>query len=162
MAKLLLACVLAALLQGCAGGISRPLPPLEAPADAATARGRAAQAALAMVGSPYLFGGASPSTGFDCSGLVQFSFRQAGWSVPRSTEEQRRRSIAIPLEELQQGDLLFFDQDGKKNGHVALYLGGGKFVHAPSSAKTTRTDALSSAYWRRHFSEARRIVEAAR
>lgn len=158
MAKLLPVCVLAALLQGC-GGYSpqRPDPGFPAAQESAV-HDRAAEAALAMVGRPYAYGGASPSPGFDCSGLVHFSFLQAGWRVPRSTDEQRRRSVPIHAGELRRGDLLFFDQDGRKNSHVALYLGGGKFVHAPSRSKTTRTDALSSAYWRRHFSEARRIV----
>lgn len=149
---------LAAALQGC-GGYSPPRADSQLPAAPASAvHQRAAETALAMVGRPYAYGGASPSRGFDCSGLVHFSFLQAGWRVPRTTDEQRRRSVPIRPEELRRGDLLFFDQDGKKNSHVALYLGGGRFVHAPSRSKTTRTDALSSAYWRRHFSEARRIV----
>lgn len=149
-------------LQGCAGGIARLPPDAEPAAAAATIRGRAAEAALAMVGKPYVFGGASPASGFDCSGLVQFAFKQAGWSVPRSTEEQQRRSVRIRFEDLRRGDLLFFDQDGRKNSHVALYVGDGRFVHAPSNAKATRTDVLSSAYWRRHFSEARRIEPSRR
>lgn len=76
-----------------------------------------------MLGKPYRYGGSSPSAGFDCSGLVQFSYRQAGMAIPRSTEEQRRASARVRLAELRRGDLVFFDQEGKKYGHVGIYLG---------------------------------------
>jgi murein DD-endopeptidase len=117
----------------------------------------AASHALKMVGKPYRYAGSSPS-GFDCSGLVQFSFRQAGVVVPRSTEEQRRASTRVALSKLQRGDLLFFDQEGKKNSHLGIYLGDGKFVHAPSSGKQVRTDRLDSPYWKKHLSEVRRFT----
>jgi cell wall-associated NlpC family hydrolase len=108
-----------------------------------------------MVGKPYRYGGASPS-GFDCSGLVHFSYRQAGVAVPRSTEDQLR--AAKPVRgSMQRGDLLFFDQEGKKKSHVGIYLGNGKFVHAPSSGKRVRTDTLDSRYWKKHLSEIRRL-----
>jgi cell wall-associated NlpC family hydrolase len=110
-----------------------------------------------MVGRPYRFGGASPAAGFDCSGLVYFSFRQIGVRLPRSTEDQLRASSPVAASELRHGDLLFFDQEGKKNSHVGIYLGGGRFVHAPSSGKYVRTDELRSAYWSRHLSETRRF-----
>lgn len=93
---------------------------------------RAAGHAAKMLGKPYRFGGSTPATGFDCSGLVQYSH-------------------------LRRGDLLFFDQEGKKNSHVGLYVGDGYFVHAPSSGKRVRSDQLDSAYWRAHLSEARRL-----
>jgi cell wall-associated NlpC family hydrolase len=118
---------------------------------------RAADLADTMVGTPYRFGGASPSTGFDCSGLVHFSFMRAGLGVPRSTEEQRRASRAIGLSELQRGDLLFFYENRVKDAHVGIYLGGGRFVHAPSSGKSVRRDSLDSPYWRRNLSGARRL-----
>ena len=118
---------------------------------------RAASHALKMLGKPYRYGGMSPSTGFDCSGLVQFSFRQAGLSVPRSTELQLRASAPVRGAQLRRGDLLFFDQDGKKKSHVAIYVGDGAFVHAPSSGKRVRADRLDSPYWKRHLAEVRRI-----
>jgi len=117
----------------------------------------AADYALRMVGKPYRFGGSSPSTGFDCSGLVQFSFRQAGSTVPRTTDAQRHASKPIRLSHLQRGDLVFFDQEGKKNSHVGIYVGGREFVHAPSSGKQVRRDRLDVLYWRNHISEARRF-----
>lgn len=119
---------------------------------------RAADFALRMVGIPYRFGGFSPSTGFDCSGLVQFSFRQADVALPRMTEQQRTASSRIPLSSLRRGDLLFFHLNGEKNSHVAIYVGNGYFVHAPSSGKQVRTERLDSPYWRSQLSEARRVV----
>lgn len=132
---------------------SRPAPTVsEAAAD------RAAGHAMKMVGKPYRFGGATPAAGFDCSGLVQFSFRQAGIAVPHNTERQRQASRPVRRAELRRGDLVFFDQEGKKNSHVGIYLGGGRFVHAPSSGKEVRSDRLDSPYWKKHLSETRRFA----
>ena len=138
------------LLGGCA---SAPPAPIAAPSGSGD---KAAAHAAKMVGKPYRYGGASPATGFDCSGLVQFSYRQVGVSVPRSTEEQLRASKPV-RGAMRRGDLLFFDQEGKKKSHVGIYLGKGWFVHAPSSGKRVRTDTLDSAYWKKHLAEARRI-----
>jgi cell wall-associated NlpC family hydrolase len=126
--------------------------PAHSPAD------RAASNALKMVGKPYRYGGASPAHGFDCSGLVLYSFSQAGVRLPHNTEQQRRISKPVKLAQLRRGDLLFFDQEGRKNSHVGIYLGGGKFVHAPSSGKSVRADRLSNPYWKKHLSEIRRIA----
>jgi cell wall-associated NlpC family hydrolase len=123
-----------------------------------TAAEHAAGQAAKMVGKRYRAGGATPSAGFDCSGLVQFSFRQAGVAIPHNTERQRQASRPVRLADLRRGDLLFFNQEGKKHGHVGIYLGAGKFVHAPSSGKTVRRDQLDSPYWKRHLSEARRLT----
>jgi len=131
--------------------------PSGSPAGRDGAASRAADAALKMVGKPYRFGGSSPSSGFDCSGLVQFSFKQAGVAVPRSTDEQWRASRRIRRAELRRGDLIFFDQEGKKNSHVGIYLGAGRFVHAPSSGKSVRSDRLDGPYWSKHVSETRRF-----
>jgi cell wall-associated NlpC family hydrolase len=139
-------------LAGCAVA-----PPVERVQVGAAEASRAAEQAAKMVGRPYRFGGASPAAGFDCSGLVYFSFRQVGIRLPRSTEDQLRASSPVAASELRHGDLLFFDQEGKKNSHVGIYLGGGRFVHAPSSGKYVRTDELRSAYWSRHLSETRRF-----
>jgi murein DD-endopeptidase len=137
------------LLAACASSPNAPVTDL-ASAD------RAASSALKMVGKPYRYGGSSPA-GFDCSGLVQYSYKQAGVSLPRSTDELLRTSVPLRGMNLRRGDLLFFDQDGKKKSHVAIYLGEGRFVHAPSSGKSVRTDRLDSPYWKKHLSEARRI-----
>jgi cell wall-associated NlpC family hydrolase len=110
-----------------------------------------------MIDKPYRYGGSTPVTGFDCSGLVQYSYRNAGLVVPRSTAEQRRASRLVQVSALRPGDLVFFDQEGKKSSHVGMYLGGLQFIHAPSSGKRVRKDRLDSPYWRKHLSEARRF-----
>ncbi len=102
-------------------------------------------------------GGAAPATGFDCSGLVQFSFRQAGVILPRSTAQQRHAAERVRVSHLRHGDLVFFDLQGKKNSHVGIYVGDGQFVHAPSTGKRVRKDRLDSPFWRKHLSEARRF-----
>ena len=119
---------------------------------------QAAANAAKLVGTRYQYGGSSPLTGFDCSGLVQFSYREAGLSLPRTTEEQRRASRAIPRADLQPGDLIFFDHEGLKNSHVGVYIGEGAFVHAPSTGKDVRRDRMDSPYWKKHISETRRLA----
>jgi murein DD-endopeptidase len=118
---------------------------------------RAASHALKMVGRPYRAGGETAAAGFDCSGLVQFSYRQAGVAVPRSTELQLRATRKISRSDLRRGDLVFFDQEGKKKSHVGIYLGEGRFVHAPSSGKRVRVDRLDARYWQSHLSDLRRF-----
>ena len=137
------------MLAACA---SAPTAPVTDPGSAERAAGNA----LKMVGKPYRYGGSSPA-GFDCSGLIQYSYKQAGVSLPRSTDDLLRTSQPLRGAHLRRGDLLFFDQEGKKKSHVGIYLGDGKFVHAPSSGKQVRTDRLDSPYWKKHLSEARRI-----
>jgi cell wall-associated NlpC family hydrolase len=118
---------------------------------------RASTYAAQMVGKPYRTGGAAPAAGFDCSGLVQFSFRQAGVILPRSTAGQRQAGARVRVSHLRHGDLLFFDLQGKRNSHVGIYVGDGQFVHAPSTGKRVRKDRLDSPYWGKHLSEARRF-----
>lgn len=143
------ALILGFIVAGCA---SNPSAPVTDPASA----DRAAGSALKMVGKPYRYGGSTPA-GFDCSGLVQYSYKLAGVSLPRSTDDLLRTSTPLRGQHLRRGDLLFFDQEGKKKSHVGIYLGDGRFVHAPSSGKVVRTDRLDSPYWKKHLSEARRI-----
>jgi len=118
---------------------------------------RAAGIASGMVGKPYRYGGNSPYQGFDCSGLVFYSYRKAGLEIPRSTDEQRHATRRIAASHLAPGDLLFFDQDGKRFSHVGVYIGGSRFVHAPSRGQTVRIDTLDDPYWDRYFSDARRF-----
>lgn len=91
--------------------------------------------ALDQVGEDYAFGGADPDEGFDCSGLVQYAYGEAGIEVPRSTAEQRRAGLPITLSQAQPADLLFYRFGSGKSAplHVVLYLGGGRAVHAPVS-----------------------------
>lgn len=136
-----------ALLTGCG----------HAPVEPETTLGqRAVEHALAMVGKPYRYGGNTPK-GFDCSGLVQYSYARAGLSLPHGTRNLLRSSRRIARDELQRGDLVFFTQEGRKSGHVALYLGDDRFVHAPSSGKKVHVAGFDDPYWKRHFTEARRL-----
>ena len=117
---------------------------------------QASEVAASMIGKPYRYGGSSPQ-GFDCSGLVHFSYKRAGLNVPRSTKTQRGQSRKVSVSGLARGDLLFFNQEGKRSSHVGIYLGANRFVHAPSSGKRVRVDNLDDAYWRKHLIDARRF-----
>lgn len=119
---------------------------------------KAARNAVSMIGMPYKYRGDSPE-GFDCSGLVQYSYLAAGLEVPHNTKALRNTSRPVSTRSLQKGDLLFFNEKGGKYSHVAISLGGDCFVHAPSTGKKVRRNCLSDAYWKRHFNEARRFVE---
>jgi murein DD-endopeptidase len=155
----LLAPVLLLLLAACAGTPTvSDTPAARGREVSASAADRAAAKAASLIGKPYKFGGATPASGFDCSGLVQYSFRQAGVSLPHNTDRQRLISRHIKMADLRRGDLIFFDQEGKKNSHVGIYLGRGMFVHAPSSGKTVRSDRLEAPYWKKHLSEVRRVA----
>ena len=149
--------LIVAFLAGCASApVRTSAPPAPRPVSASAAD-RAATNAARMIGKPYRFGGASPSRGFDCSGLVQYSFAHAGVKLPHNTDQQRSVSRPIRLADLRRGDLIFFNEEGKKNSHVGIYLGRGMFVHAPSSGKSVRSDRVESPYWRKHLSEVRRL-----
>lgn len=115
---------------------------------------RAAAVALQQVGVPYLYGG-STSRGFDCSGLVQYSYGRAGKSVPRTTGQLWSATSTVRRADLQVGDLLFFSIEGKMS-HVGMYVGDQQFVHAPSSGKTVTVGRLTSAYYSSAFLRAGR------
>jgi cell wall-associated NlpC family hydrolase len=153
-AKRLILLAVLLLLPACA---STPQSPTPRPASASDAAAdRAADNALAMVGKPYRYGGNNPA-GFDCSGLVQYSYGKAGVRLPRDTQALRRLAQPVRTRDLRRGDLLFFDQEGKKSSHVGIYLGDNRFVHAPSTGGRVRTDGLDAAYWHRHLVEVKRI-----
>lgn len=115
--------------------------------------------ALGLVGTPYRYGGNTPEGGFDCSGLVGFVFRDAaGIQLPRSTSGlMDLRARKVDRKDLQPGDLVLFAPDG--GGHVGIYVGEGRFVHAPSSGGTVRMDRLDSPYWARVYAGARRVLD---
>lgn len=107
---------------------------------------RAAAIALDQVGVPYRYGGSTPG-GFDCSGLVQYSYNQAGVQVPRTTGQLWSAASPVGRSELRAGDLLFFSIEGKMS-HVGLYLGEQRFVHAPQSGRKVSVASLNSPYYR--------------
>ncbi len=118
---------------------------------------KAADTALSMVGRPYKYRGNGPS-GFDCSGLVQYSYIAAGLDVPHGTGALKGSARPILTREMRKGDLLFFNERGKPYSHVGIYIGENKFVHAPSTGKTVRIDSLGDPYWKKHFLDARRFI----
>lgn len=116
---------------------------------------RAAAVALQQVGAAYSYGGASPA-GFDCSGLVQYSYRQAGKRVPRTTSQLWNSAGAISHDDLRVGDLLFFRFDGKMS-HVGIYVGDDQFVHAPSTGRLVTVESLDAEYYSRALIRAGRL-----
>jgi cell wall-associated NlpC family hydrolase len=119
----------------------------------------AAREALVKVGMHYRYGGSSPETGFDCSGLVMHVFERAwGISVPRSTAEQRSVGRAVKRDDLAPGDLVFYNTRNRPFSHVGIYLGDGLFVHAPRRGQRVRLENMENSYWRARFNGARRLA----
>ena len=121
---------------------------------APTAGRRAADIAVRQVGVPYLYGGSDPQ-GFDCSGLVHYAYRNAGKSLPRTTGGLWQGLDVVGDADMQVGDILFFRIEGKMS-HVGLYLGDGRFVHAPSSGRHVGLADLNSTFYRKAFIRAGR------
>lgn len=118
--------------------------------------------AIGLVGTPYRWGGNTPESGFDCSGLVDYVFRtSAGVVLPRQSGEiADMNAPKVDPDRLAPGDLLFFGNHHHVN-HVAIYVGQGRFVHAPNRGGTVRLDQLDGDYWRAHFLYAKRVLERA-
>ena len=114
---------------------------------------RAVQIANRLTGIPYVWGGASPRSGFDCSGLVQYVYGKLGIALPHYTVSQYGRGRPVSRSSLRPGDLVFF----YGLGHVGIYAGGGKYIHAPRAGTTVRWASLAS---NASFYGARRIVSA--
>lgn len=113
-------------------------------------------AVMKLGGVRYLYGGASPSIGFDCSGLVYYAAHLVGIDLPRTASEQFHAGVPVPAGDLQPGDLVFFDTDGYAS-HVGVYIGNGKFVQAETSGTVVHITSLSQPYWANSFIGARRI-----
>ncbi|WDJ88481.1 C40 family peptidase [Xanthomonas campestris] len=115
--------------------------------------------ALDLVGTPYRYGGNTPESGFDCSGLVTYVYKDVlALSLPRTSRDLAAvQGPKIPAEKLSTGDLVFFGSSGSVS-HVGIYVGEGRFVHAPSSGGTVRLDFLDGAYWRDHYSGSKRVL----
>ena len=114
------------------------------------------QTALGFLGVPYRNGGSDP-TGFDCSGFVQFIFARYGTALPREVRDQYSVGRRIALEDVRPGDLLFFETVSRGASHVGMAVGGGRFVHAPSSRGVVRVEPYTASYWARRFVGARRL-----
>lgn len=112
-----------------------------------------------MLGVKYRYGGTSPGRGFDCSGLVQYSHKAAGISLPRTTGQQYKAAKWIARKYLQAGDLVFFKTTSSRAvSHVGIYLGNNKFIHAPSSGKRVKISSMKEKYWRKRYSGGGRVL----
>ncbi|MBO9716062.1 MAG: C40 family peptidase [Pseudoxanthomonas sp.] len=156
--------VLALALAGCGREATRASAPPSrhwpqvVPADPAAANAVTLRA-LSLVGTPYRYGGNTPDSGFDCSGLVNYVYRDMlDLRLPRSSKELAGvQGPRLAPERLASGDLVFFGSRGDVT-HVGIYVGEGRFVHAPSSGGTVRLDQLDGPYWRDHYSGAKRVL----
>jgi hypothetical protein len=115
--------------------------------------------AMGLVGIPYRWGGNTPDSGFDCSGLVKYVLaRSASVDLPRTTAEMSERGQSIDPDEIAAGDLVFFNTTGRPHSHVGIYVGNLRFVNAPSTGGTVRLDFLTNPYWARRFDGIRRMA----
>lgn len=106
----------------------------------------------------YRRGGRSPSTGFDCSGFVHFVFARAlGVDLPANAVSQFRAGIRVARDDMKTGDLVFFRIHGKRISHVGIYLGNGRFIHAPTTGQRVRVDRMDQRYWAHRFAGAKRL-----
>lgn len=168
IAKLCAAAMLGLCLSACSsGGDVRPNPPAAVPqrswpqvmpADPAAANA-VLMRALGLVGTPYRYGGNTPEGGFDCSGLVAYVYRDMlDLRLPRTSRELAAiQGPRIDPNKLAAADLVFFGSQGNVS-HVGIYVGEGRFVHAPSTGGTVRLDRLDGSYWRDHYSGAKRVL----
>jgi cell wall-associated NlpC family hydrolase len=123
----------------------RPAPPL-------------VREALKNLGIPYRFGGISPNTGFDCSGLVAYCAAKAlNLTLPHNAVEISERGTFVDKNALKVGDLVFFNTLGRPYSHVGIYLGNQRFVHSSSTGGAVRVENMNMAYWRKHYNGARRL-----
>lgn len=159
----LCAATLFVTLTGCATKGPTPPPGAHAPVHKNTSvSGKAAaiiRTARLMLGAPYKWGGESPNVGFDCSGLVWFTYRQQGINLPRISWQQFGAGTPVKRSNLRPGDLTFYKVNKSgKSLHVGIVTDRGTFVHAPSSGKRVMESSLNNPYWREHYIGARRIL----
>ena len=162
----LLACC--TLLAGCLSTPERPapvvsittppLPTLAPPTQADLAPGGGiVKTALALRGTPYRYGGSRPETGFDCSGFVRYVYHQQGVTLPRMAASMAAALPTVDDGSLRVGDLVFFNTRGHRYSHVGIYIGEGRFVHAPSKRTgQVIVSAMKNPYWRKRFTGVRR------
>ena len=130
-----------------------PAAPPAPPADASKGA-RVVAIAMQYLGIPYVWGGASPSQGFDCSGLTMYVFAQIGVSLPHFAAAQYRMGVPVSRDQLQPGDLVFF----RGLGHMGMYIGGGNFIHAPRTGDVVKISSLSESYYVANWVGARRVL----
>ena len=115
--------------------------------------------AMGFLGVPYKWGGTDADTGFDCSGFVVSVYQQTiGLLLPRKAEQQAAATQKIEQTDLQPGDLVFFNTMRRAFSHVGIYVGNGKFIHAPRAGAEVRVESMGGSYWQRRFDGARRVM----
>lgn len=150
--------VLILMLTGCAGiqGNDRPDPVIS---NKVPPRQRVVKTATHFLGTPYQFGGATPEEGFDCSGYVAYVFsRSVGLALPHYTGAQIKKGRPVPSSQLLPADLVFFRISKWQPLHVGIYLGGNRFIHAPSEDGAVRVERLDHPYWKPRYRTARRLL----
>ena len=112
------------------------------------------------MGARYKNGGNAPGKGFDCSGFIQWAYKQQGITVPRVTTDQARAGrLVAPKEGLQPADILVFkNRQGPRGLHTGLYAGDGQFIHSPRAGQRVRAESLEVAYWKNSLIGARRLI----
>ena len=114
---------------------------------------------MGFLGLPYRRGGNSAETGFDCSGFVRAMYKETvGLMLPRRANEQAASTQVIDKNELQPGDLVFFNTMRRTFSHVGIYIGNGKFIHAPRTGSKVRIESMQQSYWTKRFDGARRVA----
>ncbi len=112
-----------------------------------------------MIGKYYRYGAQDKFVGFDCSGLTQYAYSEAGVKIPRTANSQYRRSQRLEKKALKKGDLVFFSTKGTGASHVGIYLGGNKFIHSPSAGKSVEIVSLKNSYWKDAYFSAGRFLK---
>ena len=144
--------IILALLGGCA---TAPAPKSPPPPPPGPERAEALLQALSALGIDYRYGGRSRETGFDCSGLVAHVYREAlGITLPATAEGQAQVGAPVRSADLEAGDLVFYNTLGRRYSHVGIYLGDGRFVHAPRAGAQVRVEQMSNSYWSRRYNGA--------
>jgi cell wall-associated NlpC family hydrolase len=126
--------------------------------DAVDQAGNLVISALSYMGINYKYGGNEPDAGFDCSGFVRYVYNNTlGLILPRTSAEMSKKGDTVKKDELKPGDLVFFNTLKRAFSHVGIYVGEGKFVHAPSSGGVVRVESMEIPYWQQRFNGARRL-----
>lgn len=150
--RLVLLICMAALTLSCAS--TRPAPPRPEELDKGR---RIAESAAALVGTPYRYGGDTPA-GFDCSGLIRYVYGRFGYDLPRATGDQIKVGRRAAVDDLLPGDLVFFKVGFWKTLHAGIYIGAGRFVHAPKSGSQVEVQRLDRGYYQDRYHTARRVI----